>query len=143
MLINKTKNKGLIDWLDEYDLHIKEIDEQHKRLAELINDFYQAFQTNQDEKSLYWILDNLLSETILHFSKEEAIMELHGYPGYALHKEEHDILSKEVTNMFKGYIKGERNKSEKIGAFLKEWLINHIVKEDKNLGEFLTAKGVI
>ena len=43
--------------------------------------------------------------------------------------------------MFKGNIKGKRNKSEKIEAFLKEWLMNHIVREDKNLGKFLTAKG--
>ncbi len=127
--------------MDEYDVNIKEIDEQHKRFAEIINTFYKAFQTNKDEKSLYKILDDLLAETVLHFREEEAIMEFHGYPDYALHKEEHDILSKEVTNMIKGNIKGERNKSEKIGTFLKEWLMDHIVKEDKNLGKFLTAKG--
>jgi hemerythrin len=59
----------------------------------------------------------LLSEKVLHFRVEEAIMELFGYPDHALHKEEHYILSKEVANIFKGCIKGERKKSEKIGAF--------------------------
>lgn len=132
----------LIEWLDEYNINVTELDEQHKRIAEIINKFYESLQANKGETSLNKILDDVLAKVASHFTREETIMELYGYPEYGVCKEEHDILSKEVTMMFKGDIKDKNDKFTKIAFFLKDWFIDHTVQGDKELGEYLNKKGV-
>ncbi len=133
---------AIIIWSEEFNTNIREVDDQHKKLVQIINDFDDALKENRDEKTLCSILDDLLSDTSSHFTREESIMELYEYPEHGIHREEHDILSKEVTNMFKGYRVGDKDKSEKITNYLRGWLMDHIVNEDKKLGKYLVSKGV-
>ena len=132
----------LIDWLDEYNINIKEIDSQHKRLAGIINKFYESVQTNKSYKILNKILDDLLAESVLHFTREETIMILYKYPGYDADKREHDILSNELTDIFRGKNENKEDNYTEIAFFLKDWLINHILKDDLKLGKYLKKKGV-
>ncbi len=132
----------LIDWLDKYNINIKEIDDQHKRLAEIINKFYESLQANKSDKILNKFLDDLLAESVLHFTREETIMILYKYPGYDAVKEEHDILSNELTNIFRGKNENKEAKFTKIAFFLRDWLIDHIFKDDLKLGKYLKEKGV-
>lgn len=132
----------IIKWSDNFKVNVQELDDHHKRLAEIVNEFDESLHTNKGEKVLYKLLDDLLTETSSHFIREESIMKLYKYPDHDIHKEEHNILSKEITNMFKGYSTNDRDKSIKIAIFLENWLMDHIVKEDKKLGEYLNSKGI-
>jgi hemerythrin len=42
----------------------------------------------------------------------------------------------------RGFEAGELLLSLKVMEFLKEWLVEHIMGEDKKLGAFLTAQGI-
>ncbi len=119
----------LIEWSPSYMLGIHVIDEQHKRLVELINKLYKARQRGDDLKTLGSIFDELVEYTATHFKDEEALQAKGGYPDIANHKDVHKKLVAKVLDY------GEQLKTGKLQAsdlmrFLSDWLISHIQGTD-------------
>ena len=56
-----------IKWNKSLSVKVKEIDDQHKKLVELINQAYEF----KDSKKLGDILNELIEFTRVHFSTEE------------------------------------------------------------------------
>ncbi|HVN47704.1 MAG TPA: bacteriohemerythrin [Bacteroidota bacterium] len=134
---------SLILWDNTFSVHIKEIDEQHKKLVNLINSLYDAMKAGKGKEVLHHILDELIDYTKNHFSKEEKMMGQYGYPTAALHKMEHDKFTKKVLTMQNDLEKGNAVLSMDVLQFLKDWLLQHIQKTDKQYSPFLNSKGVV
>ncbi|MEI6215323.1 MAG: bacteriohemerythrin [Desulfuromonadales bacterium] len=133
----------LIDWNPSLSVNVKQFDDQHIKLAGMVNTLHEAMKIGQGAKELGKILDDLISYTSTHFSDEERNMETYRYPGVAAHKAEHAELVKQVLDLQKRYIAGETVLlSINMMKFLKDWLVKHIQGDDKLLGEFLNSKGV-
>lgn len=59
------------------------------------------------------------------------------------HIEEHRRLRQQLNNLIKEGLRAERhNKAALVSAFLTDWTEQHILQADKELGEFLAAKGL-
>lgn len=133
----------LFNWTDsKYSVNIKELDQQHKWLVDIINQLYDAKQDKKDQEVLGKVLDELVDYTKTHFKKEEKLMKDYGYPDYTAHKSEHDSLTKKALDMRKKYYSGEANMTIKIGFLLKNWLSDHILVVDKKYSPYLNKKGV-
>jgi len=127
----------LYTWDDSYSLGIPILDEEHKKLLSLINNFLQSLHTKDEKTIIKSTFDNLLEYTHEHFANEEAFMAEYKYPALKDHKKEHAKLTKEVVqlNETKNYIF-----SDNIADFLIIWLTNHILKTDKKYAEFILAR---
>jgi len=79
----------------------------------------------------------LLTYTKIHFSAEERLMREHGYPQLADHKRLHDQLMDKVIQMNDKVRSGRMVPSVSLGTFLKDWLLTHILQQDKKYGEFI------
>lgn len=67
----------------------------------------------------------------------------HGFPDMESHIEEHRRLLQQLNNLIKEYLRAPRqSKAALISAFLTDWAEQHILQADKELGEFLAAKGL-
>ena len=86
----------LFPWTDSYSVHVGIIDMQHKNLVKIVNDLHQAMVEGHGRTQLGAILSELSRYTQVHFKTEENFMESQKYPDYALHKSEHDDLTKTV-----------------------------------------------
>jgi hemerythrin len=133
----------LIQWDNIFSVHIKEIDEQHKKLVHLINSLYDAMKAGQGKDVLHHILAELIDYTKNHFSKEEKMMSQYAYPAAALHKIEHDKFTKKVMTMQKDLEQGNAVLSMDVLQFLKDWLLQHIQKTDKQYSPYLNNKGIL
>lgn len=78
-------------------------------------------------------LEQLCNYTMDHFATEEALMQQLGYPHLARHHEQHILLSRQAFG-------GELPLTTEITESLREWLLNHIQGEDRELGLFLLQK---
>ena len=58
------------------------------------------------------------------------------------HRKEHNDLVKQVLDFKQKYDQGAVALSVEMGAFLKDWLVNHILKVDKRYSVYLNQKGV-
>ncbi len=133
---------ALIDWTTDLGIGISSIDEQHKKLISFINVLHEAMKTGKGHEVLGKVLGELTAYTITHFSNEERLMTVHGFPGYAAHKKEHQEFTQKVIRLNDDFKKGKYLITVEIMQFLKDWLILHIQGTDRRYAPFLIAKGV-
>jgi hemerythrin len=132
---------ALIAWNDSYSVKVKEMDDQHKKLVDMINELHEAMKVGKGKEVIGKVLTSLADYTRRHFTSEESLMKLHGYPAYEEQKKAHNQLVIQVVEIQKKYNEG-LVQSQQIISFLKEWLINHIQGMDQKYGSYLNAKGV-
>jgi hemerythrin len=132
----------LFAWNESYNIGIKTIDTQHRKLVDILNSLYDAMGKGQANQVLGRILDELIQYTVVHFSTEERLFKQYGYPDSVAHKKEHDDLTAQVKKLQTDLKSGKITLSMQLGTFLKDWLKNHILQTDKKYAPFLIAKGV-
>lgn len=132
----------LFIWSDNFSVNIIEMDQQHKKLVGFINDLHDARQANKDQEVLGKILNELVDYTKTHFKGEESLLQNYNYPDYNSQKSEHDSLVQKVLHMQKVYYSGDTNITTDIAILMNDWLVEHILVEDKKYGKFLSSKGI-
>jgi hemerythrin len=134
--------KNLIDWTNDLSVGIEEIDEQHKILVSLVNRLYQGIIHQTDVVVLQEILNELVQYTVVHFSVEESLMRIFDYSGYEEHKQYHQELTKQVKDLNEKFKSGKATISMELLSFLRKWLTNHIMVEDKKYIPFFLDRGL-
>lgn len=130
----------LIDWnYAMYSVGVEEIDDQHKKLIDLINLLHAHMKEGKGKDIILTVFDELKKYTIYHFSKEQYMMVHHNYTDFDLHKQEHDKFIADINDLLNQYKEGKREVTFNTYDFMKNWLINHIQESDKKLGAFLKA----
>ena len=70
----------LFTWSDEMSVNIKRIDEQHKKLIDLLNSLFLAMIEGQAQSVIEKIVGELINYADYHFKTEEYYFEEHNYP---------------------------------------------------------------
>jgi hemerythrin-like metal-binding protein len=126
-----------ITWRTGYELGFRIIDEQHKKLVEIINELYDAQQHGTSRTIISDTLDKLIDYTTYHFDSEEELFKQYNYPYADLHIAEHAGFIREVVNLKSDLVDNNLLLSLKTLDFLKDWTINHILGTDKDFSEFV------
>ena len=141
-LHRKLSDKQYLEWKDEYSVGIDSIDQQHKRLVNLINQLHTAVHYSTGEEFEREALDELVDYTKTHFSYEEGLMEQNGYPDFEPHKEQHRQMILKVEEVLAEYEQNQHTAMNSALSYLSDWLINHINGTDKEYSSYLIGKGV-
>ncbi len=132
----------LIRWNEEFSVNIMEIDKQHQKLIEMINNLHDAMKQGKAKDILGKILDEMVGYAGTHFKTEEKYFDQFKYPETEEHKKEHINFVKEVTEFKKKFEAGQQTLSIQVMNFLSNWLKKHIKDVDKRYGPFLNSKGI-
>jgi len=133
---------AFMNWNESLSVRIDSIDDQHKKLIDLINDFYDNIQRRSNSENISELIRGMKSYTQLHFATEERYMQRLDYPNYAIHKSEHDNFMDKVTALEEKFNSGKIIISFEITGFLKDWVRNHIQVVDKQYSDFLIKNGI-
>lgn len=120
--------------LDGLRLDVPHIDDQHKKLVEMTNDFMQLLlsETEQEWKDqAYALISGMLSYAQEHFTFEEKVMEEINYSRFDVHKKQHDDFVMYAATRFTAFDTMNKDDAMDLLNFLKNWLIKHISGEDK------------
>lgn len=131
-----------IDWEEKHSVGVKDMDDQHKKLFALINDYYEAITQKKTKQATAQLLQGLLGYVRYHFGDEERLMLANDYPGYQQQKAQHDHFIATVHDYQKRTTQQTLLLPLEITGFLKDWLVEHIQGADKQYGPFLNAKGL-
>ncbi len=143
MLLRRQSDCGdFLAWKDEYAVGISVIDQEHKRLLNLINHVLSAVHCNTGAEFERQALEELVDYTKYHFQREEALMEEHGYPDLVGHKAQHDQMISQVDTFMRRYEERGREALQEVADYLKLWLLQHINGTDKKYVPYLTEHGV-
>lgn len=131
-----------LKWKTEFNVNVRQIDEQHERLAGLVDRLGQAGLDRSDIGAVQRILTELIEFTREHFATEERLMLKHAYPGYSEHKAEHELLLDKLIVLQKEVAGGWRPSFHPERDVSTDWVMLHVNGPDRRLGVFLNGKGV-
>ncbi|MCI6812346.1 MAG: hemerythrin family protein [Lachnospiraceae bacterium] len=124
---------------EEYLTGIPQIDEEHTRIFELAE---QAYQLLQDEHrydkydDLVYLVEELKNYTKYHFQHEEEYMESIDYQAIFIQRVQHKDFIEKLDDF---NIDEEDSEHEDtiidLLNLITEWLIDHILKMDKMIGQ--------
>jgi len=132
--------KPLISWHDSFTVNNIVIDNQHKRLIEIINNFYEIVSTSQDKNEIARIFEELKRYTNYHFKAEEHMLEKVNYAYLAEHQLLHQGFITKLTELEAKYNLGKITVKFEMMGFLRNWLIEHIMTEDKRYMKFINQE---
>lgn len=122
---------SLFEWNSTYEFGIDDIDNQHRKLVRILNNLWDSHNSGADRESVGAIIDELVFYTKVHFNNEEKYMEEIDYTGIKDHRTIHRDLTAQVLKIQEDFKQGKAHIDDQLIEFLKSWLSNHILVEDK------------
>ena len=124
-------------WKAEYSLHVPAMDAQHRKLLAIAKNITEAMRSELGQSTVESNLEKLVEYTLTHFQDEEAFMAEINFPGL----EEHQQIHKDLTMTAQEYMEKMRTKQsfdpKAFQNFITDWLIMHILHEDRKYAEFV------
>ncbi|MGE5155829.1 MAG: bacteriohemerythrin [Bdellovibrio bacteriovorus] len=124
-------------WDSGLSVHVKEIDEDHRRLVDVFNILSHSVEQGDARNYIEAVLEELISLTVWHFRHEERLMLKYGYQGLAEHKTEHEQLIASARALQQKFLQGSGPLTGEDIEFLEHWLTEHIYVADMQMGSYL------
>ncbi|MEA3362841.1 MAG: bacteriohemerythrin [Thermodesulfobacteriota bacterium] len=132
---------AVISWKEIYETGIVTLDNEHRGLIQEINRLYEAVRDKRGEEILGEVLTALVAYTVDHFQHEEKLMAEYHYPGLEEHQKIHQELIATVEELKQRATSGTEELATELLTFLRTWVLEHILKVDKEYGAFLESRG--
>lgn len=143
-LYSNWKEKQLFAvWKDEYSVGIESLDNDHRKLLNLINNLQTAVHYHTGDEFEKKALHEVIDYTKYHFDREEKMLEKAGYEDLEAHKQQHKDMIKKIDGFVQEYEKHGYAALEEVALFLKQWLVEHINGTDQEYSSLLKSKNMI
>jgi hemerythrin len=131
---------GYLKWKNNYSVNVAEIDEQHKKLFDLVNAMYDAMHAGKGRDMIGTVIDEFVDFTDYHFKAEERLLLQHGYPDFDEHKEMHATLVRKAQSIKQAFDSGNSPTAIEVMLMLSNWLNMHILDEDQKYKPYVEGK---
>lgn len=141
-----------LEWTDACRIGVAELDQQHRRLLELLNELHGASELSNCLATLASVLNEfevvergvaeLATFASRHFESEERYMVRHAYPETERHRREHRLFIEKARLFQSEAVQRKRRVYPEIAAFCRDWWWAHVEAADKRLGAFLAERGL-
>jgi len=118
----------LLKWHDSFNVGVKLVNQQHKKLFSLINELIIQTRVEQQKEHIEKILDELIDYTDYHFKTEEKLFRIH--PEFQQHQNIHQSFIDKVSGFVAAFKIGNRDFQPAIVGFLVDWIKSHVVAMD-------------
>jgi hemerythrin len=122
-------------WKDEYSVGILEIDNQHKLLLRSFSSIVESIRLDQGWSNTHYAIVKLNQLAHMHFSFEEAMMRMFGYPEAEAHQREHHNFFVKLNNIESHLLK--KPADLEMVKFLQGWLTTHILGSDRGYAQHI------
>lgn len=132
-----------ITWREELAVGVPAIDDQHKELFQRFNTLLLACNDGRGKEEVGQLIGFLRDYVAVHFFDEEVLQQEKSYPGFVEHRLQHLDFVGRLDALHKQYFSEGASLTLVIQTnnMLIEWLINHIAKSDRKIGDFLRGEG--
>ena len=142
VLVNKSEKQHFAVWKDEYSVGIESLDNDHRKLLNLINNFQTAVHYKTGEMFEKEAFNEVVTYTKYHFEREEKMMQQAGYADLEGHKDIHRAMIAKIDEFISDYEKRGHETLEDVSSFLKDWLVKHINGTDQDYSALMIKKGL-
>ncbi len=131
-----------IQWTADLVVGINSIDTQHRELFLRVNSLLDVASGGNGNQKTKEVILFLCDQVMACFSLEEKFMAQYRYPLANCHQVEHDRFIEDLTHLTHGYDAKGASTYLVMGIQRRvcNWLIDHIDKSDRALGNYLKAR---
>ena len=115
------------------------MDNQHKRLIDLINQLHQAMEDGTAQEVVGDIITALYEYAKNHFNDEENLLEKYNYHKIEQHKEAHRNLCSMVER-YQDIFHQNKLSINEFAHFMANWLFDHLMVDDKEYSLMIKNK---
>jgi hemerythrin len=130
-------NVAFLEWEPKYSVQNAEIDRQHQAWFALISGVHRAFLNVAGKGILRTVLAETTQYTFLQFAHEEKLMCEIDYPDRQQHILEHQQLAKRAREFADRFEGGQNPTTLEYLVFLADWVKDHTMTTDRELGQYL------
>ena len=119
-----------ITWSEAFSVGVADLDAQHQKIIELINTLENSSEEQGDSDSVAYVLNEMHSYIIEHFSTEEGMLKKKKYPGLEAQKASHDAFIKEFSHICLQVERDRESGVQHLMEYLSDWWTRHILEDD-------------
>lgn len=127
----------MLEWREDLEIGIPEIDSQHRELFIRLRDFFQACDEGRGTDELIKMLQFLDDYVDVHFKAEERYQKEIGFSDQKMHKELHRRFRQQLLDVKRQFLTGGTSKEvvASINRLLLTWLLEHISEFDRKMAD--------
>ena len=132
-----------VRWNDSYNTGIERIDQQHRRLIDMLNVHLAEGLLDHPLQRATTMLADFQNYAELHFCLEEELAEqagIHRSTNWLMHAGEHDYYRKRIHELGQLATSKPDESAHQLLSFLRYWWTAHIGGADQRLAENLLRK---
>jgi len=119
-----------ITWSEEYSVGVEALDAQHQKIIEMINLLADSSKQGGDLDAIAFVVNEMHSYIIEHFSTEEKMLKKKKYPGLKAQRASHDAFIKEFSYICLEVSRDRSGGVKRLTDYLSNWWSSHILEED-------------
>ena len=133
-----------VQWKDQFAIDGGVIDDDHKTLFGLVNEFNESIPSLESPGQMLSILASIKKHTQTHFPREEKLQQILDFPFCEEHQKEHEALVEKLNGLIKKVMQTNEDHvldvAVEIGSFLQEWITGHVIESDLPLKSLVDRK---
>lgn len=132
-----------IIWKNEYSVNVKEIDDQHRIMFEIINNLIVLISSPLPNKEdVQAIIGRLVEYKVAHFATEEKYFHKFNFGGTVAHEEAHKKFDEKVKEIQAQHPDSVVAASFALVDYLEDWLIGHLIGMDQEYKKCFNEHGL-
>ena len=131
-----------ITWTEDFSVGVVMLDDQHKRLIQMINRLIADPQATTGSETISDLLSGMTNYALKHFATEEELMRKHNYPGLTEQVAQHRAFQKKTVDFCSATMLQVKIVPETMLRYLSDWLVEHILKIDMAYKPFFRKQGI-
>ena len=128
----------VVEWKDEYSVGDPLMDAHHQQFLNIVHELDQAVSSGKQDVDKKAVLVFLIEYLDMHLRAEERLMERIDFPEAKEHEATHHAFEHKILEIECAFKKDSASlKLENLFEVAQEWLITHILKEDKKFEPYV------
>ena len=123
-------------WNEKYSVNNVIIDDQHKRLLDILFRLERMVNRGKAGTELVGLLEEMSAYAQEHFRSEERYMQRMNYPKLEEHRQLHSNYSLRVLEFTVAHMDQSADNPRNVLNFLTHWWTDHILKVDMDYSKF-------
>jgi len=129
-------------WNHACTVGVQSIDDQHGVLLDALNELRLALLHGEDSKTVRAMLKRATELMRLHVESEDKLLALHGFPGLAAHRAEHQRLLGRLAQYDLRFEQRQSASAYELVEYLRKWFTTHTGIAGQKYGPWLQECGV-
>ncbi len=124
---------SLINWREEFNVGVVEVDYEHQELIELINEMHRSVQEGVTRDQVVAGLGEIYAQIAAHFALEEKVMQETRYPAFREHKMDFEALLDDLRDIMDEVEDDGEFDEKQLATDLDRWFSDHFRTHDAKL----------